>query len=95
MKIMLSGMAVFAMLAAPAVAGMRYDQKLEKAAMEIVAGKIGDIRGGFSYAQKVQLVIRQGETPAVERQAQERVADDLARSRPSHMSQPFSSIATF
>lgn len=32
-----------------ATADSRYDQKLEQAAMAIVAAKIGDIRGGFSY----------------------------------------------
>jgi hypothetical protein len=44
---------------APAFAGVRYDRKLEKAVMEIVAGKIGDIRGGFSYQQKPQFVVVQ------------------------------------
>lgn len=32
-----------------ATADSRYDQKLEQAVMAIVAAKIGDIRGGFSY----------------------------------------------
>ena len=27
----------------------QYDRKLEQAAIDIVAGKIGDIRGGFSF----------------------------------------------
>ena len=76
MRIMLSGVAMLAMLAAPAFAETRYDHKIEKAAMEIVAGKIGDLRGGFSYAEKVQLVVRQddpyrsdGEMPAAASQS--------------------------
>jgi hypothetical protein len=43
----------------PASAEHRYDRKLEQAAMRIVAGKMGDIRGGFTYKQKLQLVIAQ------------------------------------
>lgn len=46
-------------LAVPAVAGERYDRKLEQAAMRIVAEKIGDIRGGFSYKQKPSFVVVQ------------------------------------
>ena len=82
------------MFGTSAVAEMRYDQKLEQAAMEIVAGKIGDIRGGFSYAQKVQLVIRQGEMRVVEKQGQDRAAEAL-QAQPPRTGQPFSSIATF
>jgi hypothetical protein len=43
--------ALLAVLAAPAAAGPRYDVRLEKAAMQIVAQKIGDIRGGFSNGE--------------------------------------------
>ena len=28
---------------------MQYDRKLEQAAIDIVVGKIGDIRGGFAF----------------------------------------------
>ena len=44
---------------APAFAGERYDRKLEQAALEIVASKMGDIRGGFSYKQKPRFVVVQ------------------------------------
>jgi hypothetical protein len=43
---------LFVLASVPVLAGERYDHKLEEAAMRIVASKIGDIRGGFSYAQK-------------------------------------------
>jgi hypothetical protein len=43
---------------APAVAGERYDRKLEQA-----AEKIGDIRGSFSYGQKPQFIVVQ-DTPS-------------------------------
>ncbi len=56
---LLSCTALLAVLAAPAAAGPRYDVRLEKAAMQIVAQKIGDIRGGFSN----------GETPVFVRTA--------------------------
>jgi hypothetical protein len=45
--------------AIPAGAEHRYDRKLEQAAMRIVAEKIGDIRGGFSYGQKPRFVVAQ------------------------------------
>lgn len=57
MKTLLCGVAFLAMIAAPAAAGTRYDRNLEKAALGIVASKMGDIRGGFSYKQVPQLVI--------------------------------------
>ncbi|HHZ11005.1 MAG TPA: hypothetical protein GX405_19735 [Rhizobiales bacterium] len=41
--------ALSASLAMPAFAGTRYDRKLEQAAIEIVAGKMGALRGGFSF----------------------------------------------
>lgn len=63
MKTTLSAAAVLAMLAMPSAAGIRYDHKLEQAAMKIVAGKIGDIRGSFSHGQKVKFVVRQDEMP--------------------------------
>ncbi|TSE13369.1 hypothetical protein C1D09_004335 [Mesorhizobium intechi] len=57
MKTLLCGVAFLAMIAAPAAAGTRYDRNLEKAVQGIVASKMGDIRGGFSYKQVPQLVI--------------------------------------
>ncbi|MER9652344.1 hypothetical protein NKJ26_02360 [Mesorhizobium sp. M0152] len=57
MKMLLCGAAVLAVIAAPAAAETRYDRNLEKAAVGIVASKMGDIRGGFSYKQVPQLVI--------------------------------------
>ena len=57
MKSFLCGMALLVAMAAPAAAETRYDRNLEKAAMDIVAGKMGNIRGGFSYKQKPQLVV--------------------------------------
>ena len=59
MKTILPTSIALAVATAPAVAGARYDRKLEQAAMEIVAGKIGDIRGGFSYKQKLRFVVVQ------------------------------------
>ncbi|ANT50554.1 hypothetical protein [Mesorhizobium amorphae] len=57
MKTLLYGMALSAVIAAPAMAETRYDRNLEKAVLDIVAGKIGDIRGGFSYKQRPQFVV--------------------------------------
>jgi hypothetical protein len=57
MRTLLSGVALWAIIAAPAMAETRYDRKLEQAVAGIVAGKMGDIRGGFSYKQVPQLVI--------------------------------------
>jgi hypothetical protein len=57
MKMLLCGAALLAATAAPARAETRYDRNLEKAAVGIVAGKMGNIRGGFSYKQVPQLVV--------------------------------------
>ncbi|PBB27482.1 hypothetical protein FJV83_03050 [Mesorhizobium sp. WSM4307] len=57
MRTLLCGVALSAVIVAPAVAETRYDRSLEKAAMGIIAGKMGDIRGGFSYKQVPQLVV--------------------------------------
>ncbi|QND65831.1 hypothetical protein HB777_19235 [Mesorhizobium loti] len=64
MKTLLCGVALCAVLVAPAVAETRYDRSIEKAAMGIVAGKMGDIRGGFSYKQVPQLVVVPAAAPA-------------------------------
>jgi hypothetical protein len=42
--------------AAPAFAGTQYDKKLEQAAIDIVAAKMGDLRGGFSFDAKPAFV---------------------------------------
>ncbi|RAZ93133.1 hypothetical protein DPM33_02685 [Mesorhizobium hawassense] len=57
MKSFLCGMAFLAAMIAPVAAETRYDRNIEKAAMDIVAGKMGNIRGGFSYRQRPQLVV--------------------------------------
>ncbi|MBZ9842611.1 hypothetical protein [Mesorhizobium sp. CA5] len=44
-------------MTASAAAETRYDRNLEKAVLDIVAGKMGNIRGGFSYKQVPQLVV--------------------------------------
>ncbi|KQZ12844.1 MULTISPECIES: hypothetical protein [unclassified Mesorhizobium] len=53
---LLAGMAFFMLVTAQATAETPYDRKLEQAVMRIVAAKMGDIRGGFSYAQTPQLI---------------------------------------
>jgi len=57
MRTVLCVVALSAAVVAPAVAETAYDRNLEKAVMDIVAGKIGHIRGGFSYKQVPQLVV--------------------------------------
>ena len=61
-SLLLGGVLALA-VAAPAAAEMRYDRSLEKAAMQIVAGKMGDIRGGFAYGQTPQIVAVQDVDP--------------------------------
>ncbi|TPI16395.1 hypothetical protein FJW06_04015 [Mesorhizobium sp. B4-1-3] len=63
MKSSICGMALLAAVIAPAAAETRYDCNIEKAAMDIVAGKMGNIRGGFSYKQVPQLVVRPDASP--------------------------------
>ncbi len=48
MKSLLAG-CVLALAATAASAESRHDLKLEQAVMDIVAGKIGDIRGGLTF----------------------------------------------
>ena len=64
MRTLLCGVALSAAIAAPATAETRYDRNLEKAALGIVASKMGDIRGGFSYKQVPQLVVLPDPAPA-------------------------------
>ncbi|TPI29191.1 hypothetical protein FJ414_26220 [Mesorhizobium sp. B3-1-6] len=66
MKTLLCGVGLLAAMAAPATAETRYDRNLEKAVLDIVAGKMGNIRGAFSYKQVPQLVmVPEATTPAV------------------------------
>lgn len=64
MKMLLCGVALLAAMAMPAAAETRYDRNLEKAVRDIIAAKMGSIRGGFSYKQVPQLVIVPQTTPA-------------------------------
>lgn len=57
MRSLLGGIALAAIFVLSATAETRYDRKLEEAVMGIVAGKIGEIRGGFSYKQAPQFVV--------------------------------------
>jgi hypothetical protein len=59
MKSLLTGVALLAAFGGPVAAETRYDVKLEKAVMEIVARKIGDIRGGFSFERAPVFVMPQ------------------------------------
>ena len=65
MRILLCGVAFLATIAAPAVAETRYDRKLEQAVAEIVAGKMGNIRGGFSYKQVLPQLVVVPDAPVV------------------------------
>lgn len=57
MKTFLVVAAFLGLLAVPAYADMQYDRKLEQAAIDIVAGRIGGIRGGFSFnVQSVSVI---------------------------------------
>ena len=59
MRNLLAGTAVFGLAASSAVAETRYDHRIEQAAIAIVAGKIGDIRGGFGFDGKPVFVTGQ------------------------------------
>ena len=52
MRSLWAGMAVIGLMAGAASAETRYDRNIEQAAVTIVAGKIGGIRGGFSFDAK-------------------------------------------
>ncbi|MES0031034.1 hypothetical protein [Mesorhizobium sp. M0040] len=56
MRSLLGGIALAAIFVLSATAET-YDRKLEEAVMGVVAGKIGEIRGGFSYKQAPQFVV--------------------------------------
>ncbi len=57
MKILLAGGVLLAALMTPAVAETRYDVKLERAVMEIVAGRMGDLRGSFAFRRKPEFIV--------------------------------------
>jgi hypothetical protein len=59
MRTLWAGAAVFGLAASSAVAETRYDHCIEQAAIVIVAGKIGDIRGGFAFDAKPVFVTAQ------------------------------------
>ena len=59
MRALWVGAAIFGLAASSAVAETRYDHRIEQAAIEIVAGKIGDIRGGFAFNAKPVFVAGQ------------------------------------
>lgn len=92
---MLNAAAILAVATVSSSAGVRYDEKLEKAAMAIVAEKIGDIRGGFSYGQKVQLVIRQGEAPPQHEAAPRQTPDGIVQEKLPQADRLPSFMATF
>lgn len=49
MKVLWAGAVAAIVLTGAASAETRYDRRIEEAAIGIVAEKIGDIRGGFSF----------------------------------------------
>lgn len=80
MKSLLCAMALLAAMAAPAATETRYDRNLERAVMDIVAARMGGIRGGFTYKQVPQLVPDAAPVPAIAperpREAAKRDLDD-------------------
>jgi hypothetical protein len=56
MKTIIFSVCALAAAVGPALADSAYDHNLEKAAADIVAGKMGDLRGGFTYKDKLRLV---------------------------------------
>ncbi|MHA6644136.1 hypothetical protein [Mesorhizobium sp. A623] len=82
MNKILGAAAMLVVATVPAVAEMRYDRNLEKAAMAIVASKIGDIRGGFTYKQKVQLVVRNGDARRTVNDAGDQPAGGVSQGSP-------------
>lgn len=61
MKTLIVGVALFAVLIAPVSAETRHDRKLEQAMMDILAAKIGNIRGGFAYDREPEFVTARDE----------------------------------
>jgi hypothetical protein len=62
------GAAMLPALSAAAMDQPRYDLKLERAAMDVIAAKIGDIRPGFGYGQRPVFVMLP-ERPSLEERA--------------------------
>jgi hypothetical protein len=58
-RFILFGAAIMPALSAAVVAQPKYDAKLEQAAIQVIAGKIGDIRPGFRYDQHPAFVMAQ------------------------------------
>lgn len=56
MKTIWVGAAFLGCMAASAHADTQYDRKLEQAVMDIVAAKMGGLRGGFSFDSKPAFV---------------------------------------
>jgi hypothetical protein len=54
---LLAGAVLLTAAHTPAAAETRYDVKLERAVMDIVASRMGELRGGFSFRRKPQFVI--------------------------------------
>jgi len=59
MKTLLAGAAAICLLTTSAFAETRYDRNIERAAADIVARKMGDLRGGFAFDQKKIFVLLQ------------------------------------
>lgn len=57
MKILLAGAVLLAASMTPVAAETRYDVKLEQAVMDIVASRMGELRGSFSFRRKPEFVI--------------------------------------
>src|SRR5262245_16900205 len=57
MKALWAGAAAIGFLPAMALAEAQYDRTIEKAAAGIVATKIGEIRGGFSFNAKLTSLV--------------------------------------
>lgn len=63
MKAQWAGAIAIGLLPISAFAGTEYDDSIDKAAAGIVAARIGEIRGGFSFNAKLASVVAP-ETPA-------------------------------
>lgn len=85
MRMHLCGAALLVAVAAPAKTETLYDRNLEEAAMKIVAGKMGDIRGGFSYRQAPQFVVVPDKmaSPIVEGPRKEAVGEPAGGLKPA------------
>ncbi|MEP9370906.1 hypothetical protein [Mesorhizobium sp. KR1-2] len=57
MKILPTGAVLLAASMTPAAAETRYDVKLEQAVMDIVASRMGELRGSFAFRRKPEFVI--------------------------------------